>query len=260
MIHPLQRFFQGRWSGFTLVAGVLLVWQIAAERRIIDPVFIPPVSDIAHAWVRALADGTLADAVISTLRRFVIGYTLAGLLGTTLGVLLGSSRTFYALLEPPIELLRPLPSPAIVPVFILFLGIEDRMKIAVVVFAASFPIIVNTVHGVRSVDRILIDTARTFGYRRLAVIRRITLPAALPAIVTGMRISLAVALIVTVVAEMLAGDSGLGFYVLDTERAFAIPDMYAGIFTLAALGYSLNWAFITAERFALRWYGDRGQP
>jgi ABC-type nitrate/sulfonate/bicarbonate transport system permease component len=254
MMSGLRRYFRSRASGLTLVVVLLAVWQAASLHHLVDPIFIPPPTTILQAGIRQVQNGALPQALLGTVRRFAIGYALATLVGSTLGLLLGSWRPVYALLEPAVEMLRPLPSPAIVPVFILLLGIEDRMKIAVVVFAASFPIIVNTMHGVRSIDPVLIDTARTFGYRGLGIIRRIVVPAAMPAMAAGMRISLAVSLIVTVVAEMLAGSSGMGFYILDNQRTFAIPEMYAGIVVLALLGYSLNWLFVALERWALRWH------
>jgi ABC-type nitrate/sulfonate/bicarbonate transport system permease component len=174
-----------------------------------------------------------------------------------LGLLIGYWRVFYALLEPLIELIRPIPPPALVPIYILLLGIEDRMKITVTIVSAVFPIIVSTIQGVRSVDPLLVDTARTFGYSGLAVVRRIILPASLPSIFAGMRISLATALIVTIFAEMLAGDSGVGYFILNAQRSFAIPAMYAGVLTLAVIGYAFNRLFVSAEHLLLRWHFDR---
>jgi len=141
-----------------------------------------------------------------------------------------------------------------VPIAILFLGIGDEMKTFVIAWACFFPILVNTMHGVGSVDRVIVDTARTFGYRTSGIISKIILPAALPSIAAGMRISLAIGLILTVIAEMVAGNNGIGFYILDMERAFRIPEMWAGIFTLAVIGYLLNRIFVSVEERALAWY------
>lgn len=253
----LHWFLRSRFSGFTLVALLLLAWQEGSMHRLLDPIFIPPVSDIWGAWVDSMRSGALREPVESTLQRFAVGYGLAIVAGVTVGTLLGYWRTMYALFEPLVELLRPLPPPATIPVFILFLGIDDRMKITVIVVSASFSILVNTMHGVRSTDPVLLDTARTFGYHGPTVVWRVVLPAALPAIFAGMRISLAVSLIVTVLAEMLAGNSGMGFFVLNAQRSFQIPQMYAGIFTLAVIGYGLNRAFLEIERVTLRWHIER---
>jgi ABC-type nitrate/sulfonate/bicarbonate transport system permease component len=127
------------------------------------------------------------------------------------------------------------------------------MKIFIVCVACFFPILLNTVSGVRGVDPVLIDTGRTFGLSREKILRRIILPAALPSVLTGMRISLGIGLIVVVVAEMIAGNSGIGYFIVDRQRIFRIPDMFAGIFTLGILGYSINFAFLRLERHLLRW-------
>jgi ABC-type nitrate/sulfonate/bicarbonate transport system permease component len=253
----IRWFLSSRWIGFCLVALLLLAWQEASIHHLLDPVFIPPVSDILHAAVNTWRDGTLRDAIIGTVLRFVQGYLWAVLLGIAIGTLMGYWRAFYALLEPTIELLRPLPPPAIVPIAILLLGVEDRMKITVTVFASFFPVVINTIHGIRGVDPILVDTARTFGYGRLAIVRRIIFPAALPSIFAGMRISLAIALILTVLSEMVAGTGGMGYFILDAQRSFRIPEMYAGVLTLMILGYLLNWIFVIVERYTLHWYVER---
>lgn len=248
-----------RLLGFLLVGLLLLAWQLGAITHVLDPVFIPPISQIWQAWVTTMQDGTLRSALGGTIVRFLEGYVLAVGLGVVLGTLMGYWRTMWALLEPTIELLRPLPPPAVIPIAILLLGVENTMKLTVIVFASFFPVLLNTMYGIRGVDPILIDTARTFGYGRLAMVRRIILPAALPHIFAGMRISLAIALILTVLSEMVAGNDRMGFFILDAERAFRIPEMYAGVFSLAVLGYLLNLLFVLFERRSLRWYVERTQ-
>lgn len=255
----MRSFLRSRWAGFVLVVAALLAWQLASVHHVLDPVFVPPISDIWSAWVSAMQDGSLRDALSGTIIRFVESYALAVLLGVTLGTAMGYWRTMWALFEPAVELLRPLPPPAVIPIAILLLGVENTMKITVTVFASFFPVLLNTMYGIRSVDPILIDTARTFGYHRLAIVRRISLPAALPSIVAGMRISLAIALILTVLSEMVAGSAGMGFFILNAERAFQIPQMYAGVFSLAVLGYVLNWLFVVLEQRGLRWYVESVQ-
>jgi ABC-type proline/glycine betaine transport system permease subunit len=147
-----------------------------------------------------------------------------------------------------------LPSPAIIPMLILLLGIGDQMKIFIITWACFWPVLVNTIDGVRGVDRVLVDTARSFGSTRWELLRKTILPAASPGIVTGMRISLAISLILTVIAEMVAGRNGIGFYILDSERSFRVAEMYAGTFSLAAVGYLLNRAFVAADQKTMAWY------
>jgi ABC-type nitrate/sulfonate/bicarbonate transport system permease component len=246
-----------RAIGFAFFFVLLLAWQVASGRHLLDPVFVPPPSDILRAAADSWRGGQLPNAILGTLVPFAQAFACAVLLGVTLGLLMGYWRVFYALLEPTVELLRPIPPPAIVPLAILLLGIEDRMKIAVSVFASVFPVLLNTVYGVRGVDSVLIDTARTFGYGRPSIAWRIILPAALPSIFAGMRISLAIVLIGTVVSEMVAGTDGIGFFILDAERAFRIPEMYAGVLTVATIGYALNSTFLLIERSVIRWHVER---
>jgi len=172
-----------------------------------------------------------------------------------LGLLMGSIALLYRLMEPLTEFIRPIPAAAYIPVAILFLGIGNEMKIFVVFLACLFPILLNTYGGVRGVDPVLVDTGRTFGISRFRALCQIVFPAALPSILTGMRISLGIALIVVVVAEMIAGNSGIGYYILDMQRSFRVPEMFAGIFTLGLLGFIINFVFLKIEQHFLRWRG-----
>jgi ABC-type nitrate/sulfonate/bicarbonate transport system permease component len=155
--------------------------------------------------------------------------------------------------EALIEFLRPMPSVAIIPVAILLLGIGDGMIVAVTVYASIWAILINTIEGVRHIEPTLIDTARTFGLRPRRILWQVILPAASPYIVTGLRISLSIALILVTTAEMIVGSSGLGFFILDEERSMNSGNMYAGIILVALLGYTLNRVFLTIEAKTMRW-------
>ena len=133
-----------------------------------------------------------------------------------------------------------MPSVAIIPVAVLMLGIGDSMIVAVTVYASVWPILVNTIDGVRHIESVLIQTGRTFGLQRRQLLRQVILPAASPYIVTGLRIGLSIALILVTTAEMIIGSKGLGFFILDEERAMNSSNMYAGIMVVALLGYALN--------------------
>lgn len=170
------------------------------------------------------------------------------------GLLMARQRWIDAALTPLIELLRPIPMPAIIPPLILLLGIDHTMKIFAVAFATFFPVLVNTAGGIRSVDRTLLDVARTFQQGGSRTVFRVILPAAMPYIFAGLRTSLALALIVTVVAEMIAGSEGIGYYVITMQYAMRAADMYAAIFALAAVGYTLNFITLQVERRVLHWY------
>jgi ABC-type nitrate/sulfonate/bicarbonate transport system permease component len=244
-----------RWPGFLLFALLLLLWEVASARQWVDAVSIPRVSTIAVSWFDTLRDGQMIDAMLPSLWRIFVGFGLAVLVAVPLGLVMGTVSLFYRLLEPITEFIRPIPSAAYIPVAILFLGIGNEMKIFVVFLACLFPVLLNTYGGVRGVDPVLVDTGRTFGLSRLRALWQIILPAALPSILTGMRISLGIALIVAVVSEMIAGNSGIGYFILDMQRVFRVPEMFAGIFTLGLLGFFVNFAFLKVEQHFLRWRG-----
>ena len=243
-----------RLGGFAVLGLLLVLWEVASRAALVNQVYVPPVSRIGGELWRLLLNGELARHLGASAVRFGLGYGLAAAVGLGIGLVMGYFRAGYLLLEPLIELLRPLPPPAIIPIAILFLGIENPMKIFVIAFACFFPIVVNTIQGIAGVDRVLLDTARTFGLTTREIIWKIVLPSASPNIVAGMRIALAIALILTVISELVASNDGIGFMILDMERAFRIPEMYAGIFTLMVVGYLLNRLFVVFESRTLAWY------
>jgi ABC-type nitrate/sulfonate/bicarbonate transport system permease component len=240
--------------GFALLAALLVVWELSVRLKwVVTPTW-PAVSTVFATFWQSLTDGTYLQVFGSSLERLLYGYLIATVLAVSIGIAMGVWHRMYLLFEPLVELLRPIPSPAYLPMAILFLGIDNTMKVFMVAFASFFPILLNTVAGVRSVDPVLLDTGRTFGLTRAQIIPRIVLPAAAGYILTGMRISLAIALIVTVIAEMVAGNSGIGFYILSAQRSFLVPEMYAGVIALALLGFGLNKGFVALERMALSWH------
>lgn len=250
----IARFARGRWSGILLIVVLLGLWEGASRAGWVYTVYMPPITRIAGAWRELIASGELTHALGTSLYRIVLGYVAALVLAVPLGVLIGFYRAAFNLFEPLTELLRPLPPPAVIPLAILFLGIGDAMKIFMVAFACFFPMLVSSAHAVRNIETRLIDGARALGLHDVAILRYIVVPLAVPAIAAGMKISLAIALILTVIAEMVGGNNGLGFVILDAQRSFRVPEMYAGIFTLAFLGYGLNRLFARLERHLLRWH------
>lgn len=244
-----------RWPGFVLIAAILVLWEYASAQRWVDPVSLPRVSAIAMSWLRNIEGGALLQSLGPTLARIGAGFGLAALVAVPLGLLMGSVPFIYRLFEPITEFVRPIPSSAYIPVAILFLGIDNEMKIFVVFLACLFPILLNTYSGVRGVNSVLIDTGRTLGVSWARALWSIVLPASLPSILTGMRVSLGISLIVVVVAEMIAGSSGIGYFILDMQRIFRVPEMFAGIFTLGVLGFFINFVFLKLEGHLLRWRG-----
>lgn len=242
-----------RLLGVGLLLGLLALWQASAHWWVDSPNW-PPVTEIAQALLDGLNSGELAQVFGSTLWRMATGFAIGAAMGVSLGLAMASVPSLNAALGPVVELLRPIPIPAIVPPLILLLGIDDAMKIFVVAFASFFPVLVNTVGGVRAVDRTMLDVARTLQVGRIRTMMQVVLPASLPYVLAGMRTSLALALIVSVVAEMIAGSEGIGYYIMTMQYAMRPSEMYAAIFLLAAVGYVLNLMLLGVERWLLHWW------
>lgn len=246
-----------RFWGALLLLLLLALWQVSASCCVSSNSW-PPVTDIFRAMVAGLGNGELVQVFGSTLWRMLLGFAIGALLGVLLGLSMASFPLVDAALRTLLELLRPIPMPAIVPPLILLLGIDHAMKVFAVAFACFFPVLVNTMGGVRAVDPTALDVARTFQVGRLRTLAKVVLPASLPYILAGMRTSLALALIVSVVAEMVAGSEGIGYYIMTMQYAMRPSDMYAAIFLLAALGYSLNLLMLAVERRLLHWWQREG--
>lgn len=254
----LRRLALGRASGFLLIAALLLLWQLSAQYWVNSDNW-PPLTAVAQAILDGLRSGELVEVFASSLYRMAIGFAIGAVAAVLVGLLMATVPLVHRALEPLVELLRPIPIPAIVPPLILLLGIDDKLKIFIVAFSTFFPVLVNTVQGVRAIDPVPLAVARTFRHSRVRALLRVVLPASLPYVMAGLRISLALALIVTVVAEMIAGSAGIGYYIMTMQYAMRAADMYAAVFVLAAIGYLLNRAFLLVERRLLHWYrtGDR---
>lgn len=242
-----------RFSGVCLIGVLLVLWQLSAMYLVDTPTW-PTVTEILRSWYDNLADGTLVKHLAATLWRQMLGYGIAAVLGVGVGLAMGYFRPLYNLFEPLVEVLRPIPGPAYLPVLVLFVGIGHEMKVVLILLASFFPIVLNTYSGVRSIDRVQFDTARTLGLTTLQTFRELVLPAASPHILTGMRISLAISLILAILGEMIVSNDGLGYFTLLAQRTFKIPDMYAGIFMLALFGYVLNRLFLVVEARLIRWH------
>lgn len=256
MLGPIASWLRrSRVSGLFLIGLLLVFWEISALYVVQTPTW-PPVSAVFEAWWTDTVDGTLPGHLIATLGRQIVGYTLAVILGIVLGLAMGYSRMLYNLFEPLVEILRPIPGPAYLPILVLFVGIGEEMKIILILVASFFPVLLNTYSGVRSIDPVQFDTARTLGLTTAQTFRELIIPAASPMILTGMRISLAISLILAILGEMIVSNSGLGHFVLLAQRTFKVADMYAGIFTLALFGYLMNRIFLLVEGWLIRWYNE----
>lgn len=264
---PAQAEVAGR-KGNALVAygpGVLFVVVVTILTEILARLgwltsYFPPPSQIFGALWDGLINGEISSQVGITALTFAEGLGLATALAIVIGVLMGAVPVVYDALRIIVEFMRPIPSVAMIPLAILFLGLGGPMRVAVITYAAFWPLLISTLYGVRAVDPVSLDTARNFGVSPGATLWRVTLPSALTSISTGMRVSATIALVVTVTTELVAGNSGIGFYVSQTEQANRIPPMYAGILLTGILGYIVNAIFFQLERKVVFWAPASREP
>jgi ABC-type nitrate/sulfonate/bicarbonate transport system permease component len=243
-----------RAAAFVVVLPTALfaVWWVASAGS--TNIYWPPLSEILSTFRDVWFSDRLTDDVAPSLGRLAAGYGLAALVGIGLGLLLGSVRPIRETLEPVLEFARAIPPPVLVPILILFAGIGDGMKILVIASGCVWPILLNTVEGVRAVDPVLVDTARTYHLGRLSRLRHLLLPAASPQIFTGLRQALSLGIILMVISEMRAANNGIGATIVGFQRSFAIPEMWSGVILLGLVGIALALVFRLVEARVLRWY------
>lgn len=239
-----------------LFAAAVLVLAEAAVRLfdLSDSVAAP--SEAAGALVDELRDGTLAGEIVATLAVYVQGFALALAIGVVLGIAIGVSRTIEDAMSVVVEFLRPIPAVALIPLAILWFGLGAPMLRFVVAYAAVWPILVHTVYGIRGVDRVLYDVAATSGVAGVARVARVSVPAALPGIATGIRVSAAIALVVCVTAEFFFGSQGIGAYMQDQQAAYRIPELYAAVLLAGLIGLAIDAVLRSTQRRALFWVGE----
>ncbi|MEY9870580.1 NitT/TauT family transport system permease protein [Streptacidiphilus sp. MAP12-33] len=235
------------------IVALLVLWEVAPRAGLVDATFLPPFSVVMEDWWTLALNGQLWANTEASLVRSLSGFGLAVLLAVPLGLLIGWYRPLAALLGPLLELFRNTAALALLPVFILLLGIGETSKIAIVLYACTWPILLNTISAVREVDPTLLRLARSMDLSPLRLFQKVILPAAVPTIFTGIRLAGAISILVLVAAEMVGAKAGLGFLINSAQFNFAIPDMYAGIVTIAVIGVLVNQLLVAAERRLGAW-------
>lgn len=235
------------------VSSSLLLWWLLSVSGLIDPVLLPSPAEVVAALWQAAQDGSLWVNIWASLLRVLQGFLLGFAVAVPVGVLMGNSRIFRGLVEPLVELVRPVPPIAIIPLAILWFGIGELSKVFIIAYGAFFPILVNTMAGFREVDPVLIRAARTLGASRWQIFRDVVLRSALPFIIVGSRIGMGLAFIVLVAAELIASSEGLGYLINDARYNFRTDRVFLGMFLIGVLGLILNKLLIEIERRLLRW-------
>lgn len=240
------------------IALFLAVWQFSAQFELVDPSIVPPLTKVAAAIVHGFVDGRLLENAIVSLRRSGTAFGLAVLVAVPLGLFMGSFRRFEEAIDSLLQLFRQTSALAIYPIFILLLGLSEVSKVAIIFWAAFFPLLLNTISGVKQVDGRLIEMARIFGASRSDLFKRVVLPAATPVIFVGLRLSATTSLLLLVAAEMIGARKGLGFLIINAQYNFEIPLMFASIVLLALIGLIVNYALLLLQKRLCRWqYSDR---
>ncbi|GGM12873.1 ABC transporter permease [Dactylosporangium sucinum] len=214
----------------------------------------PPLREILAVFPETWIGPRIVDDVLPSLARLAVGYLVALVAGVGLGVVIGQHARVRATVEPVLEFVRAIPPPVLVPILILVAGIGDLMKVLVIVSGCLWPVLLNTVEGVRAVDGVLSDTCQTYRIRGSRRLTHLVLRSASPQIVTGARQALSIGIILMVISEMFAAQSGLGFTVVQFQRGFQVPEMYSGVLLLGLIGVLLALLFRVFERWSLAWY------
>lgn len=243
------------------LAGVLLAWEIVA--RLAGSFFVPPISAIlTHAAgsftaadpTRLFLSQDFTEHVLPSIARFLLGWLLAATAGVVAGLAIGWSSRLEAATDPLIRFGMAIPPPALLPFAIVLLGLGDEMKVFLIAFGSLWPVLLNTIDGVRSIDPLVLHTSRVLRLPRRRFVTSVLVPAASPQIMAGLRVSLGTALILMVIAELYASSAGIGFLIVQAQRSFRILDMWSGIVLLALAGLGFNSLFVAVERRVLRWH------
>lgn len=251
-----------RWAVF---AAAVALWDLATHVAVPedDKAFFPSPITIGRRmydlWLTGPArhlflTHTATANILPSVGRMLGAWLIAAVAGVTIGVLLGRVQWLLDLADPLIQFFRALPSPALIPVFIVIFKIGTSMRLAVIIFGVIWPILLNTIDGVRSVEPLQLDTAQVFRLSRPERLRLIVIPAAAPKIFAGLRVSLSIAIILMVVSELIGGTDGIGYLLSSAKESFLVPDMWASIVLLGILGYVANALLVQVERHVLAWH------
>ena len=239
------------------IAAFLVLWSllsgVVAALTLFNPIFLPGPWLVLGSVLDMAVRGPLWIHLAATLERVALGFGAGAALGVVLGLAAGHLASVRNVIEPVVELLRPIPPLAMLPMFIVWVGIGEVSKVGFITYATFFPIFLTTVNGVRQIDPLLLRAAQSLGARGLGLFTRVILPAALPDVLTGLRLGVALAFFVIVISEFIGAEQGLGYLINDGRNFFLVPQMLGAAVVLGLLGYAGNGLVRLLERRLTRW-------
>lgn len=237
------------------IIGFLLIWELVPQ-FVLEPaskVFLPPLHEVLNQLWKMTVNGDWLTHTSASLGRSALGFVLAVVIGVPVGLVVAWFAKVGDFLNPLLEVFRNTAALALLPVFTLLLGIGELSKVTIVLYAAFFPVLLNTILGARSVDPLLIRAGKTLGLNNFEIFSKVVLPASVPIIFTGIRMAGTSAVLVLIAAEMIGAKAGLGYLITNSQASFLIPKMYAAILTVAVLGFVVNAGLVALERHFSRW-------
>jgi ABC-type nitrate/sulfonate/bicarbonate transport system permease component len=242
--------------GVVLPVAIIAVWEFSAREKLVSPFLLPPFSKVAERLWQDLFSGELFALASKTFSLLVVSYSVAAVLGVTIGILMARVRFVRWLFDPVVSIGFPAPKIAFLPIFILWFGVFDMPKIVMSIVACIFPLIAGTWSGTQGVDKYLIWSAENLGASRRELLVHVILPAALPQVLTAMQVALPIAFIVVIVAEMLTGGGGLGGSMIEGARLADTSRVFEDLIVIGLMGFALLWALQIVRRKILAWHPE----
>ena len=243
-------------GGVAILASILVIWQLVSVTNLLPPTVFPPASVVLVTLYKLLSGKAIYEQLLASLIRLFEGFFLAALIGLAVGIPMGLSRTAEKTGDPLVQFLRPMPSVVLIPLAILYFGLGNEMIVSIVTYASIWPVLINTIDGIKSIDPILLNTSRAFQVRGFTQVRKVILPAAAPFILSGLRVSLGIAWIVEITAEILstAATTGIGAAIFRYFNIPSLPPVYATIIFVALIAYAVNRGFLMTQSKIIPWH------
>lgn len=246
-----------RLVGIASPLALLLLWEICGRAGWIDMRFFPAPSVIAQKMYTLAMSGELWEHLFASLQRLWWGSLLGGIPALVIGIIMGLYRPIHAAIDPLISATYPVPKSAILPLILLIFGLGEASKIVMVALGVFYPVVINTISGVRQIDKIYLDVGHNFSASRWQTFRTIALPGALPSIMAGVKLGIGMGLILIAIAEMVGAKTGIGFMIWDAWQVLSVENMYVGLIVISILGFVLTLLLNEIEALVLPWKSER---